>query len=260
MKHIRTAPQGTTPLADATQWDWAQDSACRTDDINLFFAADGEGPIERAAREADAKEICSWCPVKAECAEYALTKPERHGVWGGMGEDERAGVRRRQVRRAAQARRDQEAETATTPPAPEPGRVDGTGTHRRLRALSTLGLGPMTIAARMKSASKSHLLDLRDRPPRSVRPEVAEELARLYPRLLKVPAGPAGARVVAKATGQGWHGPAAWEGVDIDDPNAVPCEVPVKDTRTGQAAIEEARRLLAEAGITADIVTHAPAA
>ncbi len=260
MRAIRTAPKGTTPLADATQWDWAQQGACNTDDLGVFFAPDGEGPAGRAARETVAKEICSWCPVRTECAEYALSKPERFGVWGGMGEDERASVRRRNVRRAAEARRRQPQEPTVNPPSPEPVRVDGTGTHRRLRALSVLGFGPMTIASRMKSGSKSHLLDIRDRPPRPIRPEVAEEVAALYPKLLKLSPGAQGPRVAAKAARQGWEGPAAWEGLDIDDPNVVPREIAVEDTRSGQAAMEEARRLLAEAGITAEIVTHAPAA
>jgi len=228
----------------------------------VFFAPDGEGPAAREVREAQAKEICSWCPVRAECAEYAITRKEQAGVWGGLGEDELAAERRRRARKAQESRRAlQPKKPAAKPaPTPEPVRVDGTGTHRRLRALATLGHGPTMIAARMTCGSKSLLGDLRDRMPRPVTVEVAEQVAALYRVLVEQAPGPLGAQVVAKARRCMWLGPESWAGVDMDDPAAVPREVPVEDTRSGQAAIEQARRLLAEAGITADIVTHETAA
>ncbi|HUS62031.1 MAG TPA: WhiB family transcriptional regulator, partial [Acidimicrobiales bacterium] len=40
-------------------------------------------------------------PVRAECLEYALETNQEHGVWGGMGEDERLRERRRRRRHAA---------------------------------------------------------------------------------------------------------------------------------------------------------------
>ena len=48
-----------------------------------------------------AKEICRRCPVRAECLEYALMLPIRHGIFGGLDEVERDLLRRRQSRRAA---------------------------------------------------------------------------------------------------------------------------------------------------------------
>jgi WhiB family redox-sensing transcriptional regulator len=51
----------------------------------------------RARRERLAKSICSSCPVRQECLEYALSIPEPHGIWGGMNESER----RRLVQRSA---------------------------------------------------------------------------------------------------------------------------------------------------------------
>ena len=38
------------------------------------------------------------CPVLFECREYALGRSERIGVWGGMSEVERSGVRRNRKR------------------------------------------------------------------------------------------------------------------------------------------------------------------
>lgn len=83
------------------QWGWQDAAACRGEDIELFFGPDGERQPEREVRERKAKAICSRCPVRGECLEYALSKPERYGVWGGLNEDERASERRRRSRRAA---------------------------------------------------------------------------------------------------------------------------------------------------------------
>jgi WhiB family redox-sensing transcriptional regulator len=56
----------------------------------LFFApAQFEPKEERMARERKAKLICSTCPVRIECLEYALRIREPHGVWGGLNELER---------------------------------------------------------------------------------------------------------------------------------------------------------------------------
>ncbi|WP_017616851.1 WhiB family transcriptional regulator, partial [Nocardiopsis gilva] len=73
---------------------------CRGEDINLFFGPDGEHQTAKEAREDKAREICHVCPIRRECAEYALTAPERDGFWGGLNEDERTSERRRRTRRA----------------------------------------------------------------------------------------------------------------------------------------------------------------
>jgi WhiB family redox-sensing transcriptional regulator len=47
-----------------------------------------ERPLDRAAREDIAKEICGMCPVRDACLEYALrTKPDG-GIWAGLDTDE----------------------------------------------------------------------------------------------------------------------------------------------------------------------------
>lgn len=84
----------------APQWGWQDAAACRGEDIGLFFGPDGERQPEREVREQKAKAICARCPVRTECLEYALSRPEKYGVWGGMNEDERASERRRRMRRA----------------------------------------------------------------------------------------------------------------------------------------------------------------
>jgi WhiB family transcriptional regulator, redox-sensing transcriptional regulator len=81
-------------------WRWQDNAACRGEDLALFFGYDGERPTERAAREETAKQICSNCPVRMDCLDYAVDRPEKYGTWAAMNEDERASERRRRQRRA----------------------------------------------------------------------------------------------------------------------------------------------------------------
>jgi WhiB family transcriptional regulator, redox-sensing transcriptional regulator len=97
---MATTRRRRTP-GPAPSWGWQDRAACRSLPLGLFFGADGERPTAREAREARAKAVCAGCPVVAECAEHALSAPEPAGVWGGMGEEERATERRRRGRRAA---------------------------------------------------------------------------------------------------------------------------------------------------------------
>jgi len=68
---------------------WRDRAACVGMDTNLFFPEPGRGHL------APARAVCSGCPVRADCADHAVTFPETFGVV-------RAG---RQVDRPAQARR-----------------------------------------------------------------------------------------------------------------------------------------------------------
>jgi WhiB family redox-sensing transcriptional regulator len=60
-----------------------------------------------AVLNARAKNICSRCPVSAQCLDYAMATERdrlgyRHGVWGGLSPEERAQLaqQERRVRRA----------------------------------------------------------------------------------------------------------------------------------------------------------------
>ena len=53
---------------------------------------DNESPIERRAREEQAKSICADCGVRSECLAYALTTKEPYGIWGGLTELERKSI------------------------------------------------------------------------------------------------------------------------------------------------------------------------
>lgn len=85
----------------APDWGWQDFAACQGESLVLFFGPDGERQIERVARELRAKAICTGCPARNPCLNYALDRPEKYGTWGGLNEDERASERRRRMRRAA---------------------------------------------------------------------------------------------------------------------------------------------------------------
>ncbi len=84
-------------------WGWQDQAACRDQDVIIFFGPDGERQPERDRREARSEALCAGCPVRVDCLNYALSRPEKYGVWGGLSEDERAAERRRRMRRASAA-------------------------------------------------------------------------------------------------------------------------------------------------------------
>jgi WhiB family redox-sensing transcriptional regulator len=70
--------------------DWWRNAACRGTDTSLFYHPEDERGIFRRRREREAKAICAGCPVRQPCLEWALTRPETHGIWGGLTAEERA--------------------------------------------------------------------------------------------------------------------------------------------------------------------------
>ncbi|AQW55110.1 WhiB family transcriptional regulator [Streptomyces antimycoticus] len=77
---------------------WWQKAECTHEDPELFFPVGVAGPAAQQ-QEARAKEVCHRCPVIQECLEYALETGMTHGVWGGVGEEERRALRRKVQRR-----------------------------------------------------------------------------------------------------------------------------------------------------------------
>lgn len=77
-------------LLDLDERPWAAFASCRGADPDLFFPS-GEGDPR------DALRICSGCPVKDACLDWALETRVRFGIWGGKTERER----RRLLRRSA---------------------------------------------------------------------------------------------------------------------------------------------------------------
>jgi WhiB family redox-sensing transcriptional regulator len=73
--------------------DWRHRAVCRWEDPELFFPVGTSGPA--LLQIAEAKAVCRSCPVVAECLTWALDSGQAAGVWGGMGEDERRALNRR---------------------------------------------------------------------------------------------------------------------------------------------------------------------
>lgn len=67
--------------------DWQRQAACLGAGPSQFFP-------ERGGEVMSAKRACVGCGVRRSCLVFALTKRERHGIWGGMAERQRRRVRR----------------------------------------------------------------------------------------------------------------------------------------------------------------------
>lgn len=67
--------------------DWRSRGACLSVDPELFFPLSSVGPA--AGQLSQAKSVCTRCPVRAKCLDFALATRQVHGVWGGTSEDER---------------------------------------------------------------------------------------------------------------------------------------------------------------------------
>jgi WhiB family redox-sensing transcriptional regulator len=83
--------------------DWQDHAACqylRTEDaMRIFF----ESELEFASKydypfESEAKFICSTCPVKHNCLDYAMLVAEPWGIMGGMTFPERRKLARKRLK------------------------------------------------------------------------------------------------------------------------------------------------------------------
>ncbi|WP_280521659.1 WhiB family transcriptional regulator [Rhodococcus sp. B50] len=89
-------PSGNRPDSALQQWQTRAD--CRFIDPSIFFPSDDESRGMRQRRERTAKQICTSCPVRIPCRDYALETRERHGIWGGTSEADRRRERHPQAR------------------------------------------------------------------------------------------------------------------------------------------------------------------
>ncbi len=71
--------------------DWHDKAKCKGWDPEIFYP-------ERGVPSASAKAICNECAVQKDCLEFALTKDERFGIWGGLSERERRKLYRERQR------------------------------------------------------------------------------------------------------------------------------------------------------------------
>ena len=72
---------------------WRESAACKGVETKVFFAhSEGDQSDYTRAKQEVAhikKSYCLICPVQQECLDHAIVNSERHGIWGGMDEQER---------------------------------------------------------------------------------------------------------------------------------------------------------------------------
>lgn len=79
-------PQGEDLSSEPPQ-PWMADAICHSVDPELWFPTKGRS-------DKPAKRVCYQCPPVADCAAYALDRPELDGVWGGLSNLERRQLRK----------------------------------------------------------------------------------------------------------------------------------------------------------------------
>ncbi|MEV2239477.1 WhiB family transcriptional regulator [Micromonospora sp. NPDC049891] len=80
---------------------WRNQAVCRDYDPETWFPVGTSGPA--LAQTEAAKAVCRRCPVRTECLNWALESGQRHGVAGGMTEQEREALIRRGIRQVTAA-------------------------------------------------------------------------------------------------------------------------------------------------------------
>ena len=79
----------STPLEMLNIQRWMKDAACKGNtEGNWFPEAPGNYPEVKIALA-----ICKNCLVKQECYDYAITRPELSGIWGGVTARKRGSIR-----------------------------------------------------------------------------------------------------------------------------------------------------------------------
>jgi len=81
--------------------NWRGSGACLTADPDLFFPITPAGPGEQQI--ARAKNICAGCKVQRQCLDFAMSRDQVYGIWGGTTPEDRQRERRRRRRAAAAA-------------------------------------------------------------------------------------------------------------------------------------------------------------
>lgn len=92
-RHVIELPKGL--LQNFTN-DAEGPPLCAETAPDIFFMDSEEGvtPAQSYAARKLAKQICASCPYQIRCAEWAITKGETLGIWGGLTPRERGDIRR----------------------------------------------------------------------------------------------------------------------------------------------------------------------
>jgi WhiB family redox-sensing transcriptional regulator len=75
---------------------WLDQAGCLEEDPELFFPIGNDAVAVLQTEEA--KAVCRRCEVVETCLRWALNTGQDAGVWGGLSEDERRALKRRNAR------------------------------------------------------------------------------------------------------------------------------------------------------------------
>jgi WhiB family redox-sensing transcriptional regulator len=75
---------------------WRDRAACLDEAPELFFPIGNTGPALLQIEKARA--VCRRCEVVDTCLSWAMESRQDAGVWGGLSEDERRALKRRNAR------------------------------------------------------------------------------------------------------------------------------------------------------------------
>lgn len=83
------APPSVAEIHDAGGTpEWREKAACQGVDTRLFY------PEKQMLVSAKVKAICYGCPVRAACLYEAISRNDKHGMWGGVTPKSRRTIRR----------------------------------------------------------------------------------------------------------------------------------------------------------------------
>ena len=88
---VQLLPIELTAPASPSLGEWQGRGLCVGEDPDVFFPSHGD-PGTRA------RQICAACAVRDNCLGYAIGADE-FGIWGGLDQDERRNLKRRQRRK-----------------------------------------------------------------------------------------------------------------------------------------------------------------
>jgi WhiB family redox-sensing transcriptional regulator len=72
---------------------WRERAACLDEDPELFFPIGSAGSA--LLQIADAKVVCRRCEIAGSCLRWAIETSQDAGVWGGLSDDDRRALKRR---------------------------------------------------------------------------------------------------------------------------------------------------------------------
>jgi WhiB family redox-sensing transcriptional regulator len=106
----RRPPRLTQRKRTTLMGTWTDRAACNGQPVDRFFpipyGQTDDAKADHATDVEQTKRICGRCPVRTDCLDWAMGQPERHGIWGGLDEEERRLLHRKEKRRERVAARE----------------------------------------------------------------------------------------------------------------------------------------------------------